>query len=115
MSIEIGENIQTIRERKGISQRDMENRIRMSRCRLSRIENNYLVPQLRALMQIADGLGVGISEIFMDTTTGDKGARLTRDETAFLTQLREYSLTISGQEWPDALKTMKRAMTNKRT
>jgi transcriptional regulator with XRE-family HTH domain len=50
----IGERLRAYRESKAISQKEMQKRLGLSRCYISRIENGHSIPKLETLKRFAD-------------------------------------------------------------
>jgi transcriptional regulator with XRE-family HTH domain len=62
--MDIGNRLRQIREAKGLSQGDIEERTGLLRAYISRVECGFTVPQLQNLKKWADALDVTLSEIF---------------------------------------------------
>jgi transcriptional regulator with XRE-family HTH domain len=60
----IGERLRQIRENKGLSQGDIEERTGLLRCYVSRVENGHTVPSLETLERFAGALDIQLHEIF---------------------------------------------------
>ena len=63
----IGDRLRAIRERKGLSQCDIEQRTGIQSTYISRVENGHTVPSLENLEEIASALGVPLHELFYDS------------------------------------------------
>src|SRR5205823_9590745 len=62
----IGRRIRQLREQKGLSQRDVEERSGLLKCYISRVENGYKLPSLRTLERFASALEVSLYRLFYD-------------------------------------------------
>jgi transcriptional regulator with XRE-family HTH domain len=60
----IGTRIRQLREEKGLSQGDIEERTGLLRCYVSRVENGHTVPSLETLERFAAALDVQLYELF---------------------------------------------------
>ena len=65
----IGERIRMLRERRGLTQGDIEERTGLLRCYTSRVENGHTVPSLETIEKIARALEMPLYQVFYD---GDK-------------------------------------------
>ena len=98
--MKIGTTIRTHRLQKGLSQGDIEKKIGLLRCYLSRVENGHTVPSLDTLSKIAMALDMPIAQFFADDTMGRQFnlQRLSDEEMRFLTQIRRYSTNLSESD-----------------
>ncbi|MCK9577447.1 MAG: helix-turn-helix transcriptional regulator [Clostridia bacterium] len=55
--------IETVRLKKGITQKDLSERTGISQPRLSNYENNIIMPSMVTLFKIAEAMGCSISDI----------------------------------------------------
>lgn len=62
----IGERIRSLREKKGLTQGDIEERSGLLRCYTSRVENGHTVPSLETVEKIARALEVPLYLMFYD-------------------------------------------------
>ena len=62
----IGERLKEIREAKKLSQGDIEKKIGLLRCYISRVENGYTVPSVETLEKFARALEVPLYRLFVD-------------------------------------------------
>jgi transcriptional regulator with XRE-family HTH domain len=60
----IGERLRQLREKKGLSQGDIEERTGLLRCYISRVENGHTVPSLETLERFAGALDIPLHEVF---------------------------------------------------
>lgn len=70
--MDIGMRIRKLREKKGLSQGDIQRTTGLLRCYTSRVENGHTVPSLETLERFASALDVPIYELFY---TGDTPPR----------------------------------------
>jgi len=62
----IGERLRALREEKKFSQGDIEERTRLLRCYISRVENGHTVPAGETLEKFARGLEIPMYQLFYD-------------------------------------------------
>ena len=62
----IGERLRELRVDKNLSQGDIENRTRLLRCYISRVENGHTVPAVETLEKFARALEVPVYQLFYD-------------------------------------------------
>ena len=62
----IGERLRQIRERKDLSQGDIEHKTGLLRCYISRVENGHTVPAIETLEKFARALEVPMYQLFYD-------------------------------------------------
>ena len=62
----IGERLRALREEKKFSQGDIEERTRLLRCYISRVENSHTVPAGETLEKFARGLEIPMYQLFYD-------------------------------------------------
>jgi transcriptional regulator with XRE-family HTH domain len=62
----VGECLKQLRERKNLSQGDIEQRTGLLRCYVSRVENGHTVPSVETLEKFARALEVPIYQLFYD-------------------------------------------------
>jgi transcriptional regulator with XRE-family HTH domain len=86
MRISVGTKIREIRQRKGLSQGDIEHATGLLRCYTSRVENGHTVPSLETLAKFATALQIPMYEIFYSNDGGsarkDMGPRKSLEELA---------------------------------
>ena len=85
--MEIGERLRAIREKKQLSQGDIEKQTGLLRAYCSRVENGHTLPSLETLEKWSQALGVSMAELFsengkepkpLDLPTPAKEAKLGR-------------------------------------
>jgi len=62
----IGEKLKALREKKNMSQADIERRTGLLRCYISRVENGHTVPAIETLEKLAHAMGVPLYQIIYD-------------------------------------------------
>src|SRR5579872_4211420 len=62
----IGERLRQLREAKKLSQGEIENRTRLLRCYISRVENGHTIPSVETLEKFARALEVPMYQLFYD-------------------------------------------------
>lgn len=75
----IGERLRQLRERKGMSQGDVEERTGLLRCYTSRVENGHTVPAIETLQKYAKALGVEMWEFFAENSANLKAVALEQE------------------------------------
>jgi transcriptional regulator with XRE-family HTH domain len=73
----IGLRLRQLREQRGFSQADIEQRAGLLRCYISRVENGYKLPSLRTLERFAFALDVPLYRLFYDGEEPPPTPRLT--------------------------------------
>lgn len=63
-AMSIGARLRELREKKGLSQGDIEKSTGLLRCYTSRVENGHTVPSLETLERFAAALGVPLYQLF---------------------------------------------------
>jgi transcriptional regulator with XRE-family HTH domain len=94
--IAIGARIREMRQARGFSQGDLENRTGLLRCYLSRVENGHTEPSLQTLARIAAALNMPVAGFF-DAGEEEAPAPVDSTETAFLSRMREFSAALNDQ------------------
>jgi transcriptional regulator with XRE-family HTH domain len=62
----IGERLRKLRERKKLSQGDIEKRTGLLRCYISRVENGHTVPVIETLEKLARSMELPLYQFFLD-------------------------------------------------
>ena len=71
----IADQLRALREKKNLSQGEIERRTGLLRCYISRVENGYTVPAVETLEKIARGLEVPMYQLFYE---GDEPPKFTK-------------------------------------
>src|SRR5580693_8684718 len=69
---EIGQRLRQLRQRLGLSQREVGRRAGVSNATISMIEANRVSPSISALKQILSGFPIGFAEFFAEGTPEDE-------------------------------------------
>jgi transcriptional regulator with XRE-family HTH domain len=83
----IGARLRDLRERKNLTQGDIEERCGLLRCYISRVENDHTVPNIETLEKLARALEVPMYRLFYE-----------REEPAPLPQLPRKK-TVDDEAW----------------
>ncbi len=62
----VGERLRAVREKKNLSQGDVENRTGLLRCYISRVENGHTVPSVETLEKLARALEIPLYQLFYE-------------------------------------------------
>jgi transcriptional regulator with XRE-family HTH domain len=62
----IGDRLRIMREGKGLSQGDIEERTGLLRCYVSRVENGHTIPSIETLEKLARALEIPLYQLFYD-------------------------------------------------
>lgn len=79
----IGERIKTLRERKGLTQGDIEKRSNLLRCYISRVEDGHTIPTLENLERFSRALEVPLCTLFSDGCEIAASSLLTAEQIAW--------------------------------
>jgi XRE family transcriptional regulator, master regulator for biofilm formation len=102
----VGAKIREIRERKGLSLREVAKRLGIGHAYLSRVENDKVSPNVETLAKIAEALGCEISDFFENKIEADEelkneGVRWV----IFGKELEKEGITLEQvKEWVRAIK-----------
>jgi transcriptional regulator with XRE-family HTH domain len=77
----IGARLRQLREQKQMSQGDIEERTRLLRSYISRVENGHIVPSLETLERFARALDVPLYQLFFSPEEAPPTPRLTPRQT----------------------------------
>lgn len=91
----VGSVIRTFRQKRGLSQGDLEKRTGLMRCYISRVENGHTVPSIETLSRIARALDAQLADLFV-STDGPLAADPTEQQ--FLEEMRRYLPVLSPAE-----------------
>ncbi len=62
----IGDRLRSLREKKGLSQGQIEKRTGLLRCYISRVENGHTIPSIDTVERLATALEVPLYQVFWD-------------------------------------------------
>src|SRR5579859_7893986 len=91
--------IRTLRQRAGISQRQLALRMSVPRTYVSKIENDKATPTLSSLERLAKALEVGIPDLLMGgmRSREEEIRELVSDD--FIAQIVPYASQLNGMQW----------------
>lgn len=69
----VGERLRVVREKKNLSQGDVEHRTGLLRCYISRVENGHTVPPVETLEKLSRALEIPLYQLFYE---GEKPPRI---------------------------------------
>lgn len=72
MALEIGGKIKDLRQKKGLTLKDVSSLTGLSKPLISQIENNRVVPPVATLLKLARALDVGLGFFFQETESRDR-------------------------------------------
>lgn len=75
----IGERLRQLRERKTMSQGDLERLTGLLRCYTSRVENGHTVPAIETLQKYAKALGIEMWEFFAEDGSNPKAIAIAQE------------------------------------
>ncbi len=102
----VGTVIRSFRQKKGLSQGDLEKRTGLMRCYISRVENGHTVPSIETLSRIARALEAPLSELFVGMDLESPAVDPT--ERQFLDEMRRYLPVLSPNERDHILEMVRR-------
>ena len=83
----VGEVIRNFRQRRGLSQGDLEKKSGLMRCYISRVENGHTVPSLDTLMRLAQAFDTELADMFREGALDPGEQEFLRDLRSFLPSL----------------------------
>jgi transcriptional regulator with XRE-family HTH domain len=101
----VGTVIRSFRQKRGLSQGDLEKRTGLMRCYISRVENGHTVPSIETLSRIARALDAQLSELFVSV---DSIGGSDPSEQQFLEEMRRYLPVLSNVEREQVLEMVRR-------
>ncbi|HXZ81682.1 MAG TPA: helix-turn-helix transcriptional regulator [Terriglobales bacterium] len=105
--------IRTLRQRSGLSQRQLALRMRVPRTYVSKIENEKATPTLSSLERLANALEVTVPELINGGCTREREIReLMADE--FIAELIPYLSKLNGMQWSSLLTALRDLTTRPR-
>jgi len=101
--LQISMAIRSLRQRNGLSQRQLALRMNVPRTYVSKIENDKATPTLSSLERLARALEVDIAELLKGSsrTREDEIRELVADD--FIAQLVPYVSQLNGMQWSTIL------------
>jgi len=102
----VGSVIRSLRQKRGLSQGDLEKRTGLMRCYISRVENGHTVPSIETLFRIARALEAPLPELF--SIAEPPAAANDPSEQQFLEEMRRYLPVLSSVEREQVLEMVRR-------
>lgn len=106
--LDISDRLRTVRERKKLSQGDIQTRTGLLRCYVSRVENGHTTPSIETLEKLARALDLSLYQLLYDGETPpaspdrseakDQLLADSRKDRNFFRKLREYLSRMSEQD-----------------
>lgn len=107
--MKVGISIRDLRQKRGLSQGDLERRTGLMRCYISRVENGHTVPSIETLSRIARALEAQLVDLFLGADSpADTGGTAEATAQEFLEQMRGYLPVLSGEEREQILEMVRR-------
>lgn len=102
----VGSVIRSFRQKRGLSQGDLEKRTGLMRCYISRVENGHTVPSIETLSRIARALEAPLAELLVSADPSAAGND--PSEQQFLEEMRRYLPKITNLEREQVLEMVRR-------
>lgn len=102
----VGTVIRSFRQKRGLSQGDLEKRTGLMRCYISRVENGHTVPSIETLSRIARALDAQLADLFLNADAVAADGDPTEQQ--FLEEVRRYLPILSPAEREQVLELVKR-------
>jgi transcriptional regulator with XRE-family HTH domain len=97
--------IRTLRQKNGLSQRQLAMRMRVPRTYVSKIENEKATPTLSSLERLAQALEVSVPDLLNGGNHVDTTQDLLAD--SFIAELVPYMDQLNGMQWQSVLAQMR--------
>jgi transcriptional regulator with XRE-family HTH domain len=99
MTIQIGERLKQARIKAGLSLREVARRLDTNHSYLSRVENDYVIPSLETVQNLANFYGVSLSELFSSEVDNSQSSfpdnsQSSSNEKIMINKLNEISDTL---------------------
>src|SRR2546422_623120 len=98
----IGDRLRALREEKGLSQGDIENRTGLLRCYISRVENGHTVPNIETLEKIAAAFEIPLYEVLYEGRPSAESKEVTSSRPSkddrFLRELRRLTTRMDQSD-----------------
>ena len=102
----IGIAIRNLRQKRSLSQGDLEKRTGLMRCYISRVENGHTVPSIETLSRIARALETQLVDMFLGA--GAPSGNTEPSEQDFLEEMRRHLPVLSPEEREQILEMIRR-------
>ena len=104
--LQVATAIRSLRQRSGLSQRQLAMRMKVPRTYVSKIENEKATPTLSSLERLASALEVTVPELLAGGCSREREIRdLMADE--FIAELVPYITKLNGMQWSSLLTQMR--------
>jgi len=102
----LGEAIRSIRQKKGLSQGEMQKRTGILRSYLSRVENGHTLPSFATLQRLASAMEVDLEDFFPND--GLSAASLSSVSSDYLQEIKQYMPQLTRDQRQELLEMVKR-------
>ena len=100
--LQVATSIRALRQRSGLSQRQLAMRMKVPRTYVSKIENEKATPTLSSLERLANALEVSVPELLAGGCTREREIReLMADE--FISEIIPFVNQLNGMQWSSLL------------
>lgn len=100
--LQVATSIRSLRQRSGLSQRQLALRMKVPRTYVSKIENEKATPTLSSLQRLANALEVSVPELLAGGCTREREIReLMADE--FIAEIIPFVNQLNGMQWSSLL------------
>ena len=107
----VGKRIKEIRQKRGLSIRELAKKMDTSHSYLSRVENNKVTPSLETLVKMAEVLECNVSDFFEDEHKIEADEELKKEGVEWIIlgkELEKEGITLEQvKEWIRAIKAVK--------
>ena len=110
--IQVALAIRTLRQRSGLSQRQLALRMSVPRTYVSKIENEKATPTLSSLARLARALEVTVPDLIVGCGHDEETRDLMKDE--FISELVPFLPKLNGMQWQSVLSQMREMTTRPR-
>ncbi|MBZ5630848.1 MAG: helix-turn-helix domain-containing protein [Acidobacteriia bacterium] len=110
--IQVAFAIRSLRQRTGLSQRQLALRMSVPRTYVSKIENEKATPTLSSLERLARALNVTVPDLIMGGGHEDEVKELIQD--GFIAELVPFLSKLNGMQWQSVLTQMRDMATHPR-
>jgi transcriptional regulator with XRE-family HTH domain len=110
--IQVALAIRTLRQRSGLSQRQLALRMSVPRTYVSKIENEKATPTLSSLERLARALEVTVPDLIVGCGHDEETRDLMKDE--FISELVPFLSKLNGMQWQSVLSQMREMTTRPR-
>ena len=106
--------IRTLRQRSGLSQRQLALRMSVPRTYVSKIENEKATPTLSSLERLAKALEVPVTELINGGMAGHEAEMRELLSDAFIAELAPFLGKLNGMQWQSVMAQMRDLVTRPR-